>query len=148
MIEVEKKVSITNEDDLARLIQGAQFLREVVNDDVLYDSEIFDLTINGLWLRTRGGVWELKVPIQQKGSRLATQYDELEDENAIRNTLHLLTEGSMADAVAKAGYVPFAKYKTTRQKYSLGDFHIDIDLTDFGQSTFAIGEIELMVNDA
>ncbi len=148
MIEVEKKVSIAHEDDLARLIDGAQFLREVVNDDVLYDNEAFDLTKNEYWLRTRGDAWELKVPIHTKGPRLATQYDELEDEQAIRNALHLSPEGTMEEVVAQAGYIPFAKYKTTRQKYRLGDFHIDIDLTDFGESTYAIGEIELMVNNA
>lgn len=147
MIEVEKKVSIANEEDLARLIQGAQFLREVMNDDVLYDNETFDLTINEFWLRTRGNSWELKVPIHTKGPRLATQYDELEDQQAIRNALQLSSGGTMDEAVARAGYTPFAKYKTTRRKYVLDDFHIDIDLTDFGESVYAIGEIELMVHE-
>lgn len=147
MIEVEKKVSIANEDNLARLIRGAQFLHEVVNDDVLYDNDTFDLTMNEFWLRTRGESWELKVPLHAKEPRLATSYDELEDEQAIRNALNLSTQGSMAEAVKRAGYFPFAKYKTTRRKYSSSDFHIDIDLTDFGQSTYAVGEIERMVND-
>ncbi len=148
MIEVEKKVSIASKDDLARLIDGAQFLGEVVNDDVLYDDETFSLTINEYWLRTRGGAWELKVPLHTKGPRLATQYDELEEENAIRNALHLSKTGTMEEAVAGAGYTPFAKYVTTRKKYVLDSFHIDIDSTDYGDSVYQIGEIELMVENA
>lgn len=148
MIEVEKKIALTNEENIARLTQGATFLREVKNEDVYYDNSTFDLTTKDWWLRTRDGKFELKIPLhKEKGSdRFADQYDELEDNEKIRQALGL-HEGNLAGVLAKAGYAPFSSIKTIRQKYKKGSFTIDIDLADFGEATYRVGEIELMVND-
>jgi thiamine-triphosphatase len=40
--------------------------------------------------------------------------------------------------------VPFCEIVTTRRKYSIENFTIDLDLTDFG---YQIGEVELMVEN-
>ena len=146
MIEVEKKF-ILNEQDKERLTKEAQFLNERVFTDIYYDTEIFSLTTNDKWLRSREGRFELKLPLHEGVDRLADQYDELEDEQKIREALNLPPKGKLADDLAKAGYSPFCTCKTTRRKYKKESFIIDLDVVDFQDFTYNIGEIELMVNE-
>jgi len=146
MIEVEKKF-ILNEQDKERLTKDAQFLNERVFTDIYYDTEVFSLTANDKWLRSRGGRFELKLPLHEGADRLADQYDELEDEQKIREALNLLANGNLADNLAKAGYSPFCTCKTTRRKYKKEPFIIDLDIVDFQDFTYNIGEIELMVKE-
>ena len=146
MIEVEKKF-ILNEQDKERLIKNAQFLNERAFTDIYYDTEIFSLTANDKWLRSRDGRFELKLPLHKGANRLADQYDELEDEQKIREALNLSSNGNFADDLAKAGYSPFCTCKTTRRKYKKEPFIIDLDVVDFQDFTYNIGEIELMVNE-
>ncbi|OGC82605.1 MAG: hypothetical protein A2788_00165 [Candidatus Abawacabacteria bacterium RIFCSPHIGHO2_01_FULL_46_8] len=49
--------------------------------------------------------------------------------------------------MAKAGYSPFCTCKTTRRKYKKEPFIIDLDIVDFQDFIYYIGEIELMVNE-
>ncbi|TSC61717.1 MAG: thiamine-triphosphatase [Parcubacteria group bacterium Gr01-1014_48] len=146
MIEVEKKF-ILNEHNKEQLTKNARFLNERVFADTYYDTENFSLTLNDKWLRSRDGRFELKLPLHNGVDRLADQYDELEDEQKIRETLDLPSSGNFADDLAKAGYVSFCTCKTTRRKYKKELFIIDLDLVDFQDFTYNIGEIELMVND-
>ena len=146
MIEVEKKF-ILNEQDKERLIKNAQFLNERAFTDIYYDTEIFSLTANDKWLRSRDGRFELKLPLHKGANRLADQYDELEDEQKIRGALNLPSSGNFANDLAKVGYSPFCTCKTTRRKYKKEPFIIDLDTVDFQDFIYSIGEIELMVND-
>lgn len=146
MIEVEKKF-ILNESDKNRLVSGAQFLNERVFTDIYYDTKTFVLTSQDKWLRSREAKFELKSPLHANAERLADQYSELADELKIKKALNLENSENLADALAKNGYVPFCICKTTRKKYKKGDFIIDLDVVDFQDFTYSIGEIELMVND-
>ncbi|MEK7539594.1 MAG: CYTH domain-containing protein [Patescibacteria group bacterium] len=146
MIEVEKKF-ILNEQDKERLTKGAQFLNERVFTDVYYDTEIFSLTSNDKWLRCREGRFELKLPLNEEADRLADQYDELEDEQKIREALNLPANDNFADVLVKTGYSPFCTSKTARRKYKKEPFIIDLDIVDFQDFTYNIGEIELMVSE-
>ena len=146
MIEVEKKF-ILNDQDKERLTKDAQFLNERIFTDIYYDTEFFSLTSKDKWLRSREGRFELKLPLDDGADRLADQYDELEDEQKIREALNLSSNGNLADDLAKAGYSPFCTCKTTRIKYRKEPFIIDLDIVDFQDFTYNIGEIELMVND-
>lgn len=146
MIEVEKKF-ILNDQDQERLTKDAQFLNERVFTDIYYDTENFSLTSKDKWLRSREGRFELKLPLHDGVDRLADQYDELENEQQIQEALNLPSSGPLADILADAGYSPFCICKTTRRKYQKGQFIIDLDLVDFQDFTYNIGEIELMVND-
>src|SRR3989344_240507 len=146
MIEVEKKF-ILNEQDKERLTKDARFLNERVFTDIYYDTDFFSLTANDKWLRSREGRFELKLPLHEGADRLADQYDELEDEQKIREALNLPSSGNLADDLAKAGYSPFCTCKTTRRKYKKEPFIIDLDVVDFQDFTYNIGEIELMVNE-
>jgi len=146
MIEVEKKF-ILNEQDKERLTKEAQFLNERVFTDTYYDTEIFSLTTNDKWLRSREGRFELKLPLHKGVDRLADQYNELEDEQKIRKALNLPSNGNLADDLAKAGYFPFCTCKTTRIKYKKEQFIINFDIVNFQDFIYNIGEIELMVNE-
>lgn len=146
MIEVEKKF-VLNEQDKERLMKDAPFLNERVFTDTYYDTENFSLISRDMWLRSRDGRFELKLPLYDGADRLADQYDELEDEQKIRAALNVRVRGNFIDDLAQAGYVPFCVCKTTRRKYKKEPFIIDLDTVDFQDFTYNIGEIELMVND-
>ena len=137
MIEVEKKF-ILNEQNLKRIIKGTQFINEKIFTDIYYDTKKFYLTSNDKWLRSRDGKFELKMPLNKKGERLVDQYDELEDEQKIREALNLPSNGNIADDLKKAKYSPFCTCKTTRKKYKKESFTIDLDIVDFHDFTYNI----------
>lgn len=145
MIEVEKKF-IFEESDKSRLTDGAEFLNERIFTDTYYDTKGFTLTSQDKWLRSREDRFELKLPLHSGAERLADQYDELEDESSIKEALNFDTSKSLVDNLKENGYIPFCICKTTRNKYKKDQFIIDLDVVDFQDFTYAIGEIELMVN--
>lgn len=146
MIEVEKKF-ILSEQDKKRLTKDAEFLSERVFTDIYYDTEKCLLTSQDKWLRSREGVFELKLSLHNGVERLTDQYDELADEQRIRQVIDLPPNKNLADDLIKAGYFPFCTCKTTRRKYKKEPFIICLDIVDFQDFTYNIGEIELMVND-
>jgi len=145
MIEVEKKFILSGQDK-KQLTKNAEFLSEKIFTDIYYDTEKFSLTSQDKWLRSREGVFELKLPLNNGVERLADQYEELEDEHRIRQTLDLPMNKNLADDLIQAGYFPFCTCKTTRRKYKKEPFIIDLDIVDFQDFTYNIGEIELMVS--
>jgi len=146
MIEVEKKF-IISEQHKKRLTKDAEFLSERIFTDIYYDTEEFSLTSQDKWLRSREGIFELKLSLHNGVERLADQYDEIKDEQKIRQILNLPPNKNLADDLIKAGYLPFCTCKTTRRKYKKEPFIIDLDTVDFQDFTYHIGEIELMVRD-
>ena len=87
------------------------------------------------------------MPIGAMGPGLSggvTQYRELETEREIREAVGLADVGALENDLLAAGYVPCATIVTTRRKFRDGEFHIDLDVADFG---YALAEIELMVGD-
>ena len=147
MIEIEKKFPYTKEIE-ERLIADAEFLHEIVNNDTYFDSETYSLTTKDYWLRKRNDRFELKVPMHElggKGSKVE-HYKELEADEEIQQELDLDTSIAIEEALANAGYKPFANIQTTRRSYNKDGFHIDLDTANFG---YQIVEIELMIeNDA
>lgn len=143
MIEIEKKFLLKS-DDIARLTEGATFIKEITMLDIYYDDATYSLTTKDRWLRERDGKFELKEPakLEKWSERLADQYHEIEDEAAIAAALKISGGGSLRSALKAAGYEPFATIKTVRRKYKNGEFGIDIDTIDFG---YDICEIELMI---
>ena len=62
MIEVEKRFFYT-EEQLAALIEDAQFVSVKVNHDIYYDHPDYRLISKNIRLRSRNGVFELKILI-------------------------------------------------------------------------------------
>ena len=142
MFEVEKKF-ILQPDERERLIQGAKFLGEKKIIDVYYDTADYTLTKKDLWLRTRGGNFELKFPVgAMHRDRDITSYDEIEDDALIGRKLGISEHEPLDKSLSSLGYRPFATIVAVRSKYEKDGFHIDVDETDFD---YAVLEIELMV---
>lgn len=148
MIEVEQKFLLKDGDE-ERLRYDATFVSEYVMDDTYYDTADCSLGRQDQWLRLRNSRWELKVPLHghSNAGTAMQQYDEFEDDNSIRKFLKLLGSGMLADDLARAGYAMIAHYLTTRRKFKRGEFTIDFDFADYGDSTYEIVEVELMVHD-
>jgi len=144
VIEVEKKF-ILDEQNTKQLTLGAEFLKRITFTDVYYDSAAYALTLKDLWLRTRDGRFELKLPMHPDADRLADQYEELDDETAIRTALKLPSGGTLSDTLADAGLAPFCECVTTRTKYRREPFLIDLDDVAYPDFRYTLGEIELMV---
>lgn len=142
MIEVEKKFLI-DENNIQKLVEGAEFVNEKKFIDTYWDMADYSLTITDFWLRSRDGRFELKVPMLGGGKRLVDQYEELDSDNQIANKLSLPT-GNLEKELRGANYSPFATITTIRNKYKKDGFIIDIDELDFG---YNIVEVELMVNE-
>jgi len=143
MIEVEKKFILTLEQEKS-LIEGAEFLGEKQFTDIYYDDADFSLTTKDIWLRERGGRFELKLPMNELlEKRVSDQYRELDVEDDI--LAHFGVRGiSVKDFLISKGYRPFCEINTTRKKYRKEGFGIDLDSMDFG---YSIGEIEYMTED-
>jgi thiamine-triphosphatase len=146
MIEVEKKFILT-EEQKERLLKDAEFFSKVIFTDEYFDTDVYTLTTKDVWLRARDGQWELKIPMTL-GERKTDQYEEITEETLIRKYLDLQDNGKdMEQALADAGYAPFCVCGTTRTKYRKGDFMIDIDMVEYGDFTYSLCEIELLVED-
>ncbi len=144
MIEIEKKFSLTELQKKA-LIKDAVFLGEKKFTDVYYDTPDLKLSLQDIWFRARDGKWQLKIPIRTGGKRVFDQYRELEDEKEILEALKITGSGSFLSLLEKNKYEILLTFKTARQKYQKGDFILDFDVADFGDSTYEIGEVELLV---
>ncbi len=141
MIEVEKKFNLNNEE-IARLVKNAEFVKEIIIHDTYFDTDDYKLTLKDMWLRNRDGHYELKVPPVGTKDYLFSKYQELTTNKEIIAALNFPSDREIADSLSLTGLKPFATFVSTRRKYKLDDFNIDIDSIDYG---YNLAEIELMV---
>jgi len=140
-IEVERKFHIT-EEEVASLLEGAEYLGEKTYTDICFDSENFGMTTKDQWLRRRNGRYDYKMSFKKQDKTGVDNYHEYTGDE-VRKHLKL-GAGDMEKELAKAGIKPIAKIVTTRKEYKKGEFGIVIDSMDFG---YQIGEIELVVSE-
>jgi predicted adenylyl cyclase CyaB len=143
MIEVEKKFKL-NKKQLAKIEKLAQFVSKKTFTDTYFDDAEYSLTSRDVWLRKRGKIFELKIPVVSVGAgRRVNIYQEIVKEKKINSALKLRNYSpNFSLNLKKSGYHPFCRIKTIRNKYAYADFIIDIDEIDFG---YALCEIERMV---
>lgn len=146
MIEVEQKFFYTDEQR-ARLIEGADFVGEKEMRDVYYDTDDLSLSKKDTWLRRRGRRFEIKTPLHDNFGDAIQQYDEIEDEPGLRKFLGFKKKEPLEKSLTARGYKPIAEYYTVRSTYRKGDFIIDFDDSDYGESKYQILEIELQVEN-
>jgi len=135
MIEVEKKFRPT-EEQLQALLKDSQFMKEVVNDDIVYDYPDYRLISNSIRFRRRSGKFELKIGRGLDGYSA----EEIENEEDIKKYFNI--SSSLEDFI-KDNLIEGMHIVTKRKKYKKDDFSIDIDELDFG---YKCVEIELMVS--
>lgn len=146
MIEVEQKF-ILSEEDIERLTADAVFLSEKTLTDTYYDTADFALTKNDMWLRKRGEEFDLKLPMHIEGNKFMNQYQEVEGEDKIREIFSIALIGDFVEDIKVFGYESFCQCSTTRRKFKKDGFNIDLDTVEYGDFTYNIAEIELMVNN-
>lgn len=148
MIEVEKKFWLNKELE-KKLVDGAEFIGEKVFTDIYYDTKDYSLTADDKWLRSRDGRWEMKLPFNKIAEeRQGDLYDEIEDEDKIREIFGVPKDIEMEEGLGNNGYSKFCTCKTTRKKYKKQGFGIDIDFVEYGEDfIYELAEIELMVQD-
>jgi len=141
MIEVEKKFQPTGEQ-LRALLEGAEFLGEVVNHDIYYDFEDFRLFDKKIRLRNRNGNFELKIGKGKTDSDdIGIVREEIKDKEEIKKFLNINT--SIQEFVNK-NMIVLSDYVNNRKKYKKGLFNIDLDNMDFG---YKLCEVEIMAED-
>jgi adenylate cyclase class IV len=144
MIEVEKKFILTDEQK-KKLLDGAEILGQKKFTDTYYDDANYSLTKRDLWLRSREGRFELKIPMNASiDERVTDIYRELETDEEIAAYLKLPEGKAVRDALRDVGYIPFVTIVTTREKYRKDGYNIDLDAADFG---YDIAEIEYMTDE-
>lgn len=135
MIEVEKKFQPTDEQ-LAKMLEGAEFVSDKEHTDIYYDMPDFRFFKRQIKLRKRNDYFELKIELPNGGGE-----DETEDEKLILEKMGF--DGSAdLQTVVDEKLIPFMQIKTKRKKYKKEGFTLDIDETDFG---YNMVEIELLV---
>ncbi|XP_033117282.1 thiamine-triphosphatase-like [Anneissia japonica] len=150
-LEIERKFVI-HEDSETKLIKaGAVLKKHVTFTDAYFDTNNYDLSLADTWLRKRDGKWQLKIPPRERCTSLTCQYMELDSDMEIASSLlhnfPILANGSETGATMveiSQCLSEFARFTTHRTSYTIHDFHVDFDRTDFG---FEVGEIELMNDD-
>jgi adenylate cyclase class IV len=145
MFEVEKKFKLSEEES-KKLLEGADFVSEKTFTDVYFDTEQHALTKNDIWLRKRGDDFELKIPMHEFGSKKETQrYQEIEGEEKIREIFAIAPIGDFETDIKVLGYEAFCTCITTRKKFAKQGFVIDIDSVNYGDFSYDVAEIELLV---
>ena len=133
MSQIEKKFAVS-EEVRDRILADAEFLGKWDYTDTYLDTVNYALTTQDIWLRSRGALFQLKLPIRKNlkdNKRLASYYDQLDTDSDIREQLKLAPDASLAEDIEAAGYVPVASFTTTRSKHRKEGFIIDEDYVDF-----------------
>jgi len=134
MIEVEKKFKPT-EEQLGRLIDGADPLGVTINHDIYYDYDDLRFFKENMRLRNRNGIFELKI------GKSGAVSEEIEDVKEIERVLNIT--GGLENYI-KEKLIAIMDYTTERQKYLKEGFNIDVDKTSFG---YNICEVELTLDE-
>jgi thiamine-triphosphatase len=141
MIEIEKKFSLT-EDQLKKIEKLAKFVSKKSFTDIYFDDENYSLTKKDWWLRRRDANFELKIPIGMFNKRILNVYNELTEIEEIAKKIGIREDNlNFISELEKNNFIPFCQIITTRKKYTLDGFTIDIDEMDYG---YSICEIEKM----
>uniref|UniRef100_A0A7S4DXH4 CYTH domain-containing protein n=1 Tax=Lotharella globosa TaxID=91324 RepID=A0A7S4DXH4_9EUKA len=177
-IEVERKFEFSGDADELRsrcLTLGGRLQGQITFTDTYWDTDDCLLTTKDIWLRTRDGEWELKLPIGDPTDRTGASggersvFREIEGEAAVAAALEAsdfipaLENKATAEISASqpgdsssagllenhlrssVGMSPFASFATDRTRFELDGCAIDADLASFGHS---VVEVELIVSKA
>jgi len=136
---------------------NGRLIKEVRFKDRYYDTRDYVLTTKDIWLRQRDSNWQCKVPVgfcakknEKPEVSMVDQYLELETDADIINFMkenslgtYSLPANQMDIFVQRNKMVEFASIESVRRKFSLREFVIDLDMTNFG---YGIGEVELLLD--
>eukprot|EP00929_Paragymnodinium_shiwhaense_P036965 TRINITY_DN19770_c0_g1_i2.p1 TRINITY_DN19770_c0_g1~~TRINITY_DN19770_c0_g1_i2.p1 ORF type:complete len:277 (+),score=54.05 TRINITY_DN19770_c0_g1_i2:88-918(+) len=84
---------------------------------VYYDTEAFNLTLRGWWLREENGVWILDIPVPQGGYETLTDSEEILRRVGLETAAEALRSGKakrIDNLLAQVGVQPFARLKAAQ----------------------------------
>jgi len=145
-IEIEKKFLLSDEE-IARLIDGAEDFGERLQTDTYFDMPGYVLTTKDWWLRKRNDGFELKISMNADNLQSETRYREVSNDAEICREIGLPDNGSLCETLKEHGILPFGTWTTRRHAYAKDGFTIDIDHVDYGSFQRNVVEIELIVPD-
>ncbi len=143
MIEVEKKFRLQS-NFLKKIKREGTFISHKEFQDTYFDTATWRYTLKNVWLRLREDAFELKVAVQKERG-LIDRYDEITDEVGILKAMDIPIELPLTSCFKKHAITPFCTFWTDRRKYQMGEFIIDIDTADFGDLTYSVAEVEILV---
>lgn len=141
-IEIERKVKLAPQH-VAKIAHEGTLVSSKTIVDSYYDTDKYALTLQDMWLRQRDGIFELKVGPGTK--RLVDRYEEITEERIILSRLGLPNTMDVPSAIAQNGIESFCTFTTYRTSYRIGKLRIDIDDADFGDLSYQLAEIEIIV---
>lgn len=147
MIELEIKC-LPNPQQKEALLKDASFVSTETLTDVYYETPTYDLSRKDYWLRTRNNKFMLKIPATNKhpfAEQKTMPKHEIEDEATIIEQLELSKSMAFIDALEQANIKPRYHYTKTRNKYQKEGFVLDFDCIDYGQFTYDLCEVEIIV---
>lgn len=144
-IEIEKKV-LLNENQMDCLRKTSIFLRKEKISDTYFDNDRFELTLSNKWLRQRMNNFELKIGPNSNNPSI-DQYKEITDEIEIKKFLNFDVSLPIIKSLKMKNINPFCSFITYREKYKLDEITIDIDVADFGDFKYSVGEFEILVSN-
>ncbi len=142
MIEVERKFQPT-EEQMAALLEDAEFLGEKNIRDLYYDFPDFRIYKSGNRLRKRDSGYEMKIYQPDTVSTIEIAR-EIENDQEIKDFLGFTKDTRSLNEIVLNDMQYVCDFTTKRKKYKKEDFNIDIDETSFGYNAV---EIEVMVDD-
>lgn len=146
MFEIEKKFRLSTETEKS-LLENAEFLGEKSFEDIYFDTDDYSLTKNDKWLRCREGNFEMKIPLPGNNKVCGNQYEELTEEQKIKDDLKLEGNDRLNKILEENNYKPFCKIKTFRQEYKKEGYTIDVDKVDCGDFDYRLVEIESLIDN-
>lgn len=146
-IEIEKKVKL-DPHHIKQIEEKGIFVKEVQFRDTYFDRADFYLTTQNIWLRQRESQFELKVGVKRANGSI-DRYEEITGEEKILTYLNLPSNFSenILDTFSHLGIIPFSSFTTQRRSYILGECSVDIDVANFGDLMYRVGEFELLVSN-
>lgn len=141
MIEVEKKFQPT-EEQLQKLLIGAELVKEKEMHDVYYDFPDYRLFRRGDRLRKRNSGFELKAYHSKTESGVQVA-DEYEEEHLIKEKINLGEDTRTLSEIVEKDMIAVCDFNTKRTEYKKGEFVIDVDRLSFGVDLI---EVEILVD--
>jgi len=165
-IEVERKFEISNPNDCEEKIKkaGGELVTVQSFEDRYWDlSDEWILGSESCWMRERAGIWEIKVPLEEIKGGSAEVYQEITGAGKISEFLQRRwpekfpenfaedcrkSPENFSEMLQRAGISVYAKYRTRRAKYKLGDIFADVDNTQYSKdSSFCLLELETIATN-
>lgn len=144
-IEIEKKVRL-EPHQIKKIEQQGRLVKQTQIQDQYFDTVDYRYTTQNIWLRQRDETFELKVGIQQQNGSV-DRYEEFSDEKSILQYLKLEMVSDLPTALSQNDIFKFCSFFTQRTSYQLDEMRIDIDDANFGDLTYRVAEIEIVVSD-